>query len=73
MWLYIFQIEYSEVAEPPFIPLLGNFDFGGNKKKHTLPEHMLDNGVFEHDCMTTQLEDIKTFHTSLVSKQIIFI
>ena len=63
----------ASFANETLLYFIGNFDFGGNKKKHTFLEHMLDNGVFEHDCMTTQLEDIKTFHTSLVSKQVIFI
>lgn len=37
-------------------------------------EHMLDKHVFEHENKTELcLEDIKTFHTNFIVKQVVFI
>lgn len=63
---------YVTVCQQLFY-FIGNFDFLNNKKKHTFSEYMFDKRMFEHDYVTTRLEDIETFHTSLVSKQVVFI
>ena len=62
----------AEVGLPTL--LLGNCDFSENRNKHMFTKHMLDKHVFEHENKTALcLEDIKTFHTSFVIKQVVFI
>ena len=56
-----------------FFLLYRKLRFFGQPKKHMFSERMLDNGAFEHGCVTTRSEDIETFHSSLVSKQVVFI
>lgn len=57
-----------------FFHFIGNCDFSENRNKHMFTEHMLDKHVFEHENKTALcLEDIKTFHTSFVIKQVVFI
>lgn len=44
--------------------------FTGLKKQESI-EHMLDKLLYEDDAKTTRLEDIKTFCTNLVIRQVI--
>ena len=57
-----------------FISLYEIAIFLRTENKHMFTEHMLDKHVFEHENKTALcLEDIKTFHTSFVIKQVVFI
>ena len=64
----------TEKCNGRFYFFIGNCDFSENRNKHMFTEHMLDKHVFEHENKTALcLEDIKTFHTSFVIKQVVFI
>lgn len=75
--LYVkLQIQIEKEAEfgGSLFCFIVNSDFWKHKKEHMFIERMLDKHVFGHDNRTKEmLEDIKTFDTSLVSKQVIFI